>query len=214
MSDGGVKARRYDNRGRSEAARLARARVIDAAHELLLDRGYARTTIADVAARAGVSAETVYKGFGGKAALVKAVYDVRLAGDDEDVPMARRPAVRALLAETDPRRRIERYAALAAELAGRAGPLVAVLLESRGADADLAGFARTVEAERLAGAGAFVTALAEAGGLRAGLEPGRARDAVWALISPELYVLLVLRRGWSGDDYRDWLATALLAALT
>ena len=82
MTDRDVKSRRYDNSGRAEQARLLRRKVIDAAHAALLENGWSGTTIATVAARAGVSAETVYKRFGGKAGLLKAVYDVRLAGAD------------------------------------------------------------------------------------------------------------------------------------
>src|SRR5690348_16435266 len=213
MSDGTVKPRRYDNSGRAELARQVRARVLGAAYEALLEGGWSGTTIAAVAARAGVSVETVYKRFGGKAGLLKAVYDVRLAGDDEPVPIGERPAVRALAAERDPRRAVRGYAALGLQLVERAGPLLAVLLESRGADRDLAAFSATTDAERLAGATAFVAHLVDLGGLRPGLDAERARDAVWALISPEVYVLLVHRRGWSLDAYEEWLAGALDAAL-
>ena len=213
MSDERVKPRRYDNSGRAEQARQVRRRILQAAHELLLDRGYAGTTIADVAARATVSAETVYKRFGGKAGLAKAVYDVRLAGDDEPVPIAERPAMRALVTTSDPARVVKLYAAVARELAERSGPLTAVLFEARGADADLASFARTVEAERLVGATRFVERLAALDGLRAGLPVEQARDIVWTVISPEVYILLVIRRGWPGEQYQAWLTQTLLAAL-
>lgn len=213
MSDSRVKPRRYDNRGRVEQARRVRLRVIEVAHEALLAQGYAATTIAAVAAAAEVSPETVYKRFGGKAGLLKAVYDVRLAGDDEPVPIAERPAVRAMAAETDPRRTVERYAALARELGARIGPLAAVLLDARGTDTDIDAFLATIDAERLVGATAFVEGLVAKGGLRPGLDLEQARDVVWVIISPELYVLLVHRRGWPLAAYESWLADALAAAL-
>jgi AcrR family transcriptional regulator len=187
--------------------------VIAAAHELLLDKGYAATTISQVAAHAGVSVETVYKGFGSKAALTKQVYDVVLAGDDEPVPMSERPEIKAIVAEPDPRRKVARYAALARQLGERLGPLLAVLLRARGADPDLDAFARTTGNERLTGTGAIVRLLADAGALRPGLDPARARDLLWALISPELYLLLVLERGWPPDEYERWLATAITDVL-
>ena len=209
MAEGDVKGRRYDNSGRAEQARVLRRKVIDAAHGALLENGWSGTTIAAVAARAGVSAETVYKRFGTKAGLLKAVYDVRMAGDDEPIPIADRPAIRAMLAEPDPRRLVERYAALARELSERAGPLVSVLLGVRDADPELARFIATTDAERLGGAGGFVSLLAAKAQLR--LEREQARDTVWTLTSPELYDLLVTRRGWSLDAYQTWLADSLKA---
>jgi len=205
--------RPYDNTVRAAQARDTRLRVIAAAHELLLDKGYAATKLSDVAARAGVSVETIYKVFGSKAALTKQVYDVTLAGDDEPVPMIERPEIKAIVDEPDPRRKVALYAALARRLGERLGSLLVVLLRARGADPDLEAFARAIADERLAGAVPFVGMLAGAGALRPGLDPARARDLLWALISPELYLLLVIERGWSPGEYESWLTTAITDAL-
>ncbi|HEY6747952.1 MAG TPA: helix-turn-helix domain-containing protein [Mycobacteriales bacterium] len=207
MTDRHVKSRGYDNSARAEQARLLRRKVIDAAHEAMLEDGWSGTTIAKVAARAGVSAETVYKRFGGKAGLLKAVYDVRMAGDDEPIPIAERPAMRAMAAEPDPRRVAEHYASLGREFMERAGPLVSVLLGVRDADPELAAFMATIDAERLIGASGFVRVMASRATLR--VDPEQARDIVWALISPDLYDLFITRRGWSLDAYQDWLAQSL-----
>jgi AcrR family transcriptional regulator len=207
MAERDVKGRGYDNSGRAEQARQLRRRVIDAAHDALLEDGWSGTTIAKVAARAGVSAETVYKRFGGKAGLLKAVYDVRMAGDDEPIPISERPAIRAMMAEPDPRRVAEHYAALGRELMERAGPLVSVLLGVRDADPELAAFMATIDAERLIGATGFVNAMASRAPLR--MDREQARDIVWALISPDLYDLMITRRGWSLDAWQDWLARSL-----
>jgi AcrR family transcriptional regulator len=205
--------RTYDNSGRAAQALRTRRRVIAAAHELLLEQGYAATTVSQIARRAGVSAETVYKAFGSKAALTKQVYDVALAGDDELVPMRDRPEIQAMLAEPDPRQKVARYAALARQLGARLGPLLAVLLGARATDPDLDAFARTTADERLAGTTALVGHLADVGALRRGLDPERARDLLWALISPELYLLLVVERGWPPERYERWLAGAIAAEL-
>jgi AcrR family transcriptional regulator len=206
-------SRTYDNSGRAAQARETRRRVIAAAHELLLDKGYAATKISDIATRAGVSVETIYKGFGSKAALTKQVYDVTMAGDDEPVPMSERPEFKAIVEEPDPRRKVASYAARAREVGDRLGSLLAVLLHARGADPDLEEFARTTAKERLVGTGMFVGLLADMGALRPGLDPERARDLLWALISPELYLLLVVERGWPPDEYERWLATAIADTL-
>jgi AcrR family transcriptional regulator len=209
MSEPPVKRRPYDNRNRAEQARRTRRRVVAAAHELLLEHGYAATALAGVAARAGVSVDTVYKAFGGKAGLTKAVYDSVLAGDDEPVAMADRPEFRAMIAEPDARRTIEQYARLARRLGERLGPLLDLLLAARGADPDLEAFAATIDRERLIGAEMFVHHLSETAKLHPDVDAERARDMLWTLNSPEVYLLLVVRRGWSADAYEGWLAAVL-----
>jgi AcrR family transcriptional regulator len=210
-----MSGRPYDNSRRAEQARVTRRRVLDAARDLIVARGPVAVTMRDVAAQAGVSAETVHKTFGTRAALIKATYDVTLAGDDDPVPMIDRPELRAILAAPTPREKLARYAALARVVGDRTGPLVSKLLAgARSGDAVLADFRETVNRERLIGATGIVDHLAAAGGLRAGLSPDRARDIVWAMISPEMYELLVTDRGWTSEEYERWLARSLADALT
>src|SRR5690242_21140759 len=93
--------RAYTSRVRDEQARQTRQRIVTAADALFRAHGYVGTRLETIAARAGVSVQTVYNAVGGKAAVLKAVYDVTLAGDDEPVPMGQRPAFLAMLEETD-----------------------------------------------------------------------------------------------------------------
>lgn len=210
-----MNGRAYDNSRRVEQARATRRRVLDAARELIVERGPTAVTMRSVAARAGVSAETVQKAFRTKAALMKETYDVTLAGDDEPIAVADRPEIQAIMAAATAREKLTRYAAFARVVGDRIGPLLSRLLAAaRGGDPDLAEFRETINRERLIGATGIVTHLAETGGLRAGLPPDRARDTVWALISPELHELLVTDRGWTPDEYERWLAETLIAALT
>ncbi|SNY65215.1 TetR/AcrR family transcriptional regulator [Paractinoplanes atraurantiacus] len=204
----------YDNSGRAEQARVTRRRMLNAARELFVERGPLAVTMRDVAAQAGVSVETVYKTFRSKAALIKDVYDVTLAGDDEPIPMIDRPEHRAVFTASTPREKVARYAFAARRISERVGPLLARLLAgARGGDPGLSRFRETINQERLAGAEALVRHLAATGGLRADVEPGRARDVVWTLISPEVYELLVTDRGWSLDEYEQWLAQSFTDAL-
>jgi AcrR family transcriptional regulator len=206
--------RRYDNRHREEQARQTRRRILRAAREVLLGRGYTAMTIAAVADAAGVSAETIYKRFGSKAALVKEVYDVTLAGDDLPIPVPARGSWRDLLEDPSAQGKVARYAAHARQISERVAPLLDVLLAgSRAGDADLQAFAEKINSERLTGTTLFVTHLAETGSLRSGLDPARARDALWVLNSPEVHRLLVADRGWSNDDYQDWLAGTMARTL-
>jgi len=188
--------------------------VVDTAHRLLLERGYAGLAMADLAAEAGVSVPLLYKVFGPKPQLVKRIYDVLLAGDVDPEPVAERPALQALAGDPDPRGKLARYAALGRAMAERAGPLVSALLAAaRAGEPELRAFAATIDRERLAGASALATHLAECGALSPALALDRARDLIWLHTAPDTYRLLVLERGWALDDYERWLATSLTAAL-
>ncbi len=203
-------ARQYDSSGRLESSRERQVRVAEVTARLLIGRGYAATTIADIAAAAQVSVPWLYKVFGPKPKLVKRAYDVLLAGDPDPVPLAARPAFRALASEADPYRIVERYASISRDLISRVGPLAAVLLAAgHSGDGDVAALAETIGRERLGGATAISDRLADLGGLAPGVSREEARDMIWTLISPELYRMLVVERGWSDLGYERWLAQAL-----
>ena len=120
--------RAYDMSSRAEAAQATRRRIIDAAGPMLLREGYHAMSISSLAAAAGVSAQTVYNAIGGKAAVVKAVYDVTLVGDDEPIPMPERPEFTAMSAAPDPDSFLRAYAAHCATIYERTGPLLGVIL--------------------------------------------------------------------------------------
>ena len=207
-------SRSYRSPLREEQARQTQRRILDAAYALLLEQGYTATTMAAVAGRAGVSAQTVYKTFGSKPALTKRVYDVTLVGDDEPVPFADRPEVVALHQETDPRRLLAGYASLGRGLLERLGPLLRVLVAgARAGDADLGELVDTLGRERLIGAGQVAARLVELGGLGPGVDQQRARDAIWTLNSVEVWSLLTEQRGWSGDEYARWVGRAMADAV-
>lgn len=202
--------RTYDSSRRREQAQLRRAAILDACHKVLVQAGYAGLTIRAVAEAAAVSQETIYKTFGGKRGLVKALYDVTLAGDHEPVALAQRPAVAALLAELDPHAKVAAYARLARQISERLGAITAAL-NAGGAEA--AEIAAETERERFAGVSGFVGNLAATGHLRPGLDPTHAADACWVLISPQVFQLCIADRGWSADTYESWLAQMLTATL-
>ena len=199
----------YDNSTRAAAAARTRAAVLAAAHERFLAQGYAGTTIREVAAAAGVSQETVYKRFGGKAGLLKAVYDVAMVGDDEPVPVSARPEAIAVRDAPDPTAAATAYGRLAAAVTGRAGGLMRLVLHARGTDADLEAFVATVDAERLAGATGITAAWADRGWLREGLDADRARDTMWTINAPAVWLLL-RERGWDQERYAGWVRDGLL----
>lgn len=210
MSPPGSDRKPYESPSRRDAARRTRAEVLAAFREMLFADGYRASTIRAVAERAGVSPETIYKTFGGKPGLIKALWDVTLAGDDEPVAMAERAQLREVWATGEPAAKMllyarfvrgvhERLAALAALLA-QAGPEAAAVLEAG-------------ERERRIGVGAFVDHLADTGTLRAGADRVHAADACWALTSAALYVQLTTAAAWDAVTYESWLADMLSATL-
>jgi AcrR family transcriptional regulator len=206
--------RRYDNSLRREQARETERRILDAAEELFLDRGYGGSSVAAIATRAGVSAQTIYNAFGTKATMAKRLYDVRLAGDDEPVPMAERPAFQELARETDPVRALLMYAHIGRQIAERVWAIYAVLIAgANGGDPQLAQVVATTEMERAIGTGHMARRLAALSALKADLAVGRAADLLWILTAPEPFRRLTVERSWSLDDYERWLADTMCANL-
>lgn len=207
--------RRYSSEVRAEQSRATRQKVLDAARTLILRRGYGGTTVEAVATRAGVSVQTIYNTVGGKAALLKAVYDTMLAGDDEPVTILERPTALAMRAATDPRRFLALYARMGRELYERVGSLVPTLLaEAAGGDREVRAFVDTIENERAVGTAVIARMFHERFGLRAGLTVDDAADLLWTLTAPELTLRLVRQRGWSLGRYEAWSAGAMAHALT
>jgi len=209
-----VTTRRYHSAVRAEQSRATRQRVLDAARALFLRRGYAGTTVESIAARAQVSVQTVYNTVGGKAAVLKAVYDVMLAGDADPVPMIDRPTGRAMRAADDPRECLALYARMSREIYERIGPLVPILLtEGAAGDREVRGFIDTIENERAIGTAGVARHVADRFGLREGLGVEEAADVLWTLTSPDVTHRLVRRRGWPLDRFERWLGEVMADAL-
>ena len=200
----------YNASRRQDAARRNRALVLSACRDLLVRDGYQSTTIRAVAEHAGVSAETIYKAFGGKPGLVKALWDVTMAGDDEPLTMAQRPALLEVWRTRDPHVKVGLYAAFVRGVHERLAFLFSLLTQ---AGPEVAQVLADSEAERLTGVTAFVPHLGVQGALHAGTSITQAADACWALTGPQLFTQLTISRDWPPDTYQDWLAGILAATL-
>lgn len=203
--------RRYDSTGRRERARQARDQIAGIAEELFLSRGYAATTVAAIAAQAQVSVETIYKGFGGKPGLVRAIIEKGLAGRGP-VPAEQR-SDRIRDTEPDPRRILTAWGKFVAEIAPRTAPILLLARDAAAADPELAALLDEVSAARLERMTVNARGLHEAGHLRPGLTVAQAADILWTYSAAEFYELLVLRRGWSPSQHGRFVAQAMIAAL-
>jgi AcrR family transcriptional regulator len=205
--------RAYDSSRRQARAAEAQAAILRAARDAFLTDGYAATTVPGVAKAASVSVETVYKAFGNKAGLVKAVFDVAIVGDDEPIPLMQRELIAQIEAESDPRKKFERYGAHLAEIASRTQPIVLVVRAAAVTDEGAAAVWDQLQAERLMGMTAFAGHLHDAGCLRDGVSKIEARDVLWTYNSVEVWDLLVNQRGWATKRYGRFVAQQLIAAL-
>jgi AcrR family transcriptional regulator len=200
--------RRYHSPLRAEQADGTRRRILAAARDLFLVRGYAGTTVAAVAQAAGVSPDTIYVALGGKQGLLEGV--LSLARSDPEDPGQRDQEHRRdeLSALTDPHQRLRRLVGLSCETLARISPIHAVL---RGAAdghpfaADLSGrmlqLRLQLQARNLQ---AYLGA-----SLRPGLTVKRAAEHYSALLSPELYHLLTVEGRWTTGQYANWVTDLL-----
>jgi len=204
--------RHYASAVRAEQVRATRRAVVEAARELFVRQGWTATSIEQVAAAAGVSRATVFT-VGGKPELLKLAYDTAIGGDDEDVAMADRPAVRELAAAPDLDALVARYVELVVAAGGRVAGIYVALRAAADADERVRALFADVQAQRLTGATGFVAMLAGRGWLRPDLEPEGAADVLWTLIDPGLYAALVLDRAWPPERFAAWWERTLRAQL-
>jgi AcrR family transcriptional regulator len=208
-----VSRRPYDASGRKAAAAQTQAHVVEVATRLLLERGYAATSVADVAAQSGVSTALVYAAFGNKAGLVKRVVDVAIAGDDAPVAVGDRPAAAAVAEARSARTRCRLTGELVASISRRTSALLPVLRTAAAADPDIDELVARQEQGLRVGMREFVGILDADDQLRGGLDVERAADIAWVLADVSAYHRLVLQRGWSHEEYAAWLGTALYDGL-
>ena len=200
--------------GRGQArTRLARTAVVTAARTLFLERGYPGTTVDAISELSDVPPATVYRLFASKLGILKALLDFSIAGDDAPVAVSDRPPVRAAMTTDDPRATLAGFVGITRDINSRAAPVYQILVSAAAADAEAADLLAELTRQRDQGQRQVVRALARGGALRADLRPRDAEDIVHALMSPEVYRLLVVDRGWTPGRYADWLARTLAEQL-
>lgn len=205
--------RPYDNTRRLAQVRATRLRVIEVAKGLFIDSGYPATTLESVAEAADVPLPTLYRLFGSKRALLRAVLDASFVGDDEPVAFADRPAVQAALSERDPERLLGAFARIATDFMGRSSAILYVLASAAEVDAEAADLLAEIRRQRHAGQSRIVDALVERSALDPNLDPSEAADFVYLLWSPDVHRVLTVDRAWTSEQYEAWLARTLSRTL-
>jgi AcrR family transcriptional regulator len=203
--------RRYNASLRRERAAQNRERIVEAAQRLFLRDGYGPTTVAAIADDAGVSVDTVFKAFGGKPGIIRGIRDRALRGEGP-VPAEDR-SDNLQLTEPDPRKIVQGWGRFVTELAPRSAPILLLLRDASTTDTELRALLDAMDADRLRRMTVNGRRLRRAGHLRDGVSVKQAADVLWTYSSPELYELLVLRRGMSVKAYGEFVAEAMTAAL-
>jgi len=209
-----VKTRRsYDSPRRREQARATRRAILEAARELFIERGYVATTIDAVAEDAEVSPETVYAVFGTKRALLSELIDISIAGDGDAPPVLEQGWVQEMRDEPDPRRRLSILARKGRSILERRAPIDEVVRGAAAADPDIAALWQRGKAQRFAGQRELLRIIVGETGLRAGIDLETGADILYAIGSPETYLLLVADRGWSSLTFERWYDATLARLL-
>jgi AcrR family transcriptional regulator len=190
-------------------------KIIDAAARMFLERGYSGATIPAIATEAGVAVETVYRSASGKAGLLAAAVQAALAGGVEraELPVEQREGIRRVIEESDPRQQLATYAATQPGVWSRVGPLLRVLDAAAATDPALVQLKEAHAQQRLNGLRRFADLLEQSKALRPGLTAERAADLIWTICAQANYDALVTTRGWSHEEYRDWLSDTLASSL-
>lgn len=209
MSEG-VK-RPYDSSRRAQQAGENRLRILTAAHDLFVDKGYGATTMTEVAAAAGVAVETVYAGFRNKLTLLRRTWDVAVGGDDLDVRLLDRPEMLAVFEEPDPRSRLVRFAAVNTAIMRRTARLRLAIQGAAGSDPAAAELLGEIDRVRLEALTVHSRAAAQTRQLA--VPEQTCRDVLFATTDGALWLNLVHRRGWSDERYAAWLSRLWIATV-
>jgi len=195
---------------RTRQTQATRRRIVDAAAELFVAEGYAATTLAQVARRAGVAVQTVYFHFGNKRTVLKEAVDVAAVGDDEPVALLERPWLERVRAEPDPRRVIELWLDNSRTIMERVGPIMRVVRDAAATDPEMAAQWNTNAEQRATAFRMLATLLDDRDALRVPLD--EATDILCALLGLELHAVLV-DRGWTSERWQRWVSETVAATL-
>lgn len=197
----------------AEKSRQTRQRMASAARELFIEQGYGATTLQDIANHAGVAVQTIYFTFGNKRSLLKEVVDTSMAGDDAAIATMERPWFRDALAAPTADELLRRLAHGSRQIIGRIAPLSEVLRTAIATDPEVAGLWPQDSNPRLTVLRAAAKALMAKPDTRERLTSRQAADILYALLSPELYLLCVRDRRWSPARWEGWVHAMLRTQL-
>ena len=204
----------YDSSRRQAQANETRRQILEAARKLFMERGYAGATAEAIATEAGVSAQTIYAIFKNKKRILVSLINVSPAtGVEDHTPMSERPNVQAVAQEHDRRRQLQMFAQVVAANLEQVSVVFEIMTEAAKNEPEFDRIVKKLNKQRLENMTFAVQQFASHGSFRDEISFEYARDIVWTLTSGEVFLLLTRERGWSKEQYAEWLADMLIRAL-
>jgi len=200
--------RAYKSPRRAEQAAATRNAVLAAARELFVSNGYTATTVAEIADRARVSADTVYASVGRKPALLRELVETAISGTEQAVPAEQRDYVVRIRLATSARDKITIYAQAITGIQQRMAPVFLALRDAASTDQECASLWSEIAERRATNMGTFAADLRTTGELRTDLSDHQVTDIIWSMNAAEYWVLLVRERGWTPAQFAAWLTDA------
>jgi AcrR family transcriptional regulator len=200
--------RAYHSPRRAEQAEATRQAVLLAARQLFVTKGYAGTTIADIAKHARVSPDTIYATVGRKPALLRELVETAISGTDRAVPAEERDYVIRMRAAPTALDALTIYAQAITAIQERLAPVFLALRDAAITDKDCATLWTEISERRARNMRALAATLRATGDLRDDLSDDQVADIVWSMNSAEYWDLLVRQRGWTPAEFAAWLADA------
>jgi len=213
MTDAVNPKRGYDSPRRRAQAAATRRDILLAAQRQFEAQGFTATTMAAIAGDAGVAAKTVYSAFETKGGVLRALWNQLLRGDEADIPVLDRAWYREVLDEPLAARQLELNARNSRAVKVRIAPVLEVIRHASPLDAEIGALWARIQSDFYDNQRAVVESLAAKGALRAGLDVACASDILWTLNHPDVWQLLVGRRGWTPEEYERWFAASARSQL-
>ena len=204
----GADKRSYHSPHRSEQAAVTRRAVLGAARELFISKGYRRTTVAEIAERAGVSLDTVYAAVGRKPALLRELVEAAISGNDHAVPAEQREYVTRIGATPTAAGKISIYAEAITAIHQRMAPVFLALRDAAASDPDCRALWAAIASRRAQNMVKFAADLRSTGELRDDLSDQQVADVIWSMNAAEYWDLLVRERSWTPEQFAAWLSDA------
>lgn len=206
--------RKYDSTRRRAQADETRRQILEAAHKLFIERGYAGATMEAIAEEAGVALKTVYAVFKNKWKILVTLLNISSSNrDEENILLPERAGPKAVSQERDQRRQLQMFAEVVANNLEGAAEISEIMNVAAKTEQNIDKLVRYLNKQRWNHMALFVQQIASNGPLKGKMDEGHATDSVWTLTSPEVFLLLTRNRGWPKEKYTQWLADILIEVL-